>query len=330
MSCARLIVVLLGCSLAGAQSVTSASLKTSTDNGTNMTTPPPVKDLTAPENLPTRAPDFSKGYNPETVAWETLTQACEGGRVGERSSATHALGLLKNNSRARILAEKGLTDDKPQVRAAAAEALGQMGARKSIPKLRKSLNDDEPSVALAAAHSLYQMHDRSSYEVYYEVLTRQRKSNKGLIASQLATLEDPKKMAQLGFEEGIGFVPFAGIGWSAYKEIKKDDSSPVRAASARMLAEDPDPAMTVTLEKEAGDSSWIVRAAAVDALARRGDPKALDTVESRISDEKDVVSYTAAAATLRLLEAKKIKAAGKPTLKTSAAAEKPEPKTSTP
>jgi HEAT repeat protein len=117
-------------------------------------------------------------------------------------------------------------------------------------------------------------------KVYYEALTRRRKGGKGLIASRMSTLSDPKKMAQLGFEEGIGFVPFAGIGWRAIKEVRKDDSSPVRAACARVLAEDPDPSTTKVFADEAGDTSWIVRAAALEALARRvGDPSALDTVE---------------------------------------------------
>jgi hypothetical protein len=62
------------------------------------------------------------------------------------------------------------------------------------------------------------MHDKSSYEVFYEVLTRQRKGGKGLISSQMSTLGDPKKMAQLGFEEGIGFIPFAGMGSKAIQE----------------------------------------------------------------------------------------------------------------
>jgi hypothetical protein len=37
-------------------------------------------------------------------------------------------------------------------------------------------------LALAAAHSLELMHDDSAYEVYYEVLTGQRKAGRGLIA----------------------------------------------------------------------------------------------------------------------------------------------------
>jgi hypothetical protein len=127
------------------------------------------------------------------------------------------LGLIPNDVKALKLAEKALGDDKPEVRSAAAAALGDMKSRTSIPKLRKALDDRDPSVALTAAHSLELMHDDSAYEVYYEVLTGQRKAGKGLIASETSVLKDPKKMAQLGFEEGIGFIPFAGIGWEAIK-----------------------------------------------------------------------------------------------------------------
>jgi HEAT repeat protein len=193
-----------------------------------------------------------------------------------------------------------LTDDKPEVRAAAAAALGDMKSKGSIPKIKEALDDDDPSVALAAAHALDVMHDDSGYDVYYEILTGQRTPGKGLIASQTARLKDPKQMAQLGFEEGIGFIPFAGIGWEAIKVIKKDDSSPIRAAAAKVLANDPDPAAAKALADAAGDKSWLVRAAALEALAKRGDPSLLDTVRLYLSDEKDAVKYTAAAAVVRL------------------------------
>jgi len=222
------------------------------------------------------------------------------------------LGLTPNDAKALKLAEKALDDDKPEVRSAAAAALGDMKSRTSIPKLREALDDKDPSVALAAAHSLDLMHDHSAYEVYYEVLTGQRKAGRGLIASQTSILKDPKKMAHLGFEEGIGFIPFAGIGWGAIKAIRKDDSSPVRAAAAKVLAKDPDPAATKALADAVGDKSWLVRAAALEALAKRGDPSVLDTVQLYVSDEKDAVKYTAAAAVLRLTA---VKESGLPVMK---------------
>jgi HEAT repeat protein len=148
------------------------------------------------------------------------------------------------------------------------------------------------------------MHDNSAYEVYYEVLNGERKANKGLISSQASLFHDPKRIAALGFEEGLGFLPFAGIGWGAIKAIAKDDSSPVRAAAAKVLARDPDPATTRALTDAAGDKSWIVQTAALEALAKRGDRLALNTVEKYMADEKNAVRYTAAAAVLRLTATK--------------------------
>jgi hypothetical protein len=251
-----------------------------------------------PSQQPTATPESRQ--TPKEKAWQILDTACTGDKTGDRATAIRVLGLLPNDGKARQLAEEALGDDKSEVRSAAAAALGDMRARVSIPKLREALDDKDPSVALAAAHSLELMHDVSAYGVYYEVLTGERKTGKGLIASQASILKDTKKMAQLGFEEGIGFIPFAGIGWGAFKMITKDDSSPVRAAAAKVLAKDPDPDTTKALADAAGDKSWLVRVAALEALAKRGDPSVLDTAESCMSDEKDAVKYTAAAAVLRL------------------------------
>ena len=224
---------------------------------------------------------------PKEEAWQMLATACAGDKTSDRAMAIRVLGLMPNNTKARTLAERALSDDKPEVRSAAAAALGDMKSRISISKLRAALDDKDPSVTLTAAHSLDLMHHDSAYEVYYEVLTGQRKANRGLIASQTSVLNDPKKMAQLGFEEGIGFIPFAGMGWRAIKAISKDDSSPVRAAAAKVLAKDPDPATTKALADAAGDKSWVVRAAALEALAKRGDPSVLDTVEQGDSDSRE-------------------------------------------
>ena len=242
---------------------------------------------------------------PQEEAWQILDTASTGDKTSDRAMAIRVLGLVPNDAKALKLVDEALNDDKPEVRSAAAAALGDMKSRTSIPKLREALDDKDPSVALAAAHSLELMHDDSAYEVYYEVLTGRRKAGKGLIASKTSILKDPKKMAQLGFEEGIGFIPFAGIGWKAIKVMRKDDSSPVRAAAAKVLAKDPDSAATKALVEAAGDKNWLVRTAALEALAKRGDPSVLDKVTGHMSDEKDAVKYTAAAAVLRLVAVKK-------------------------
>ena len=195
-------------------------------------------------------------------------------------------------------------DAKPGIRAAGATALGEMQAESSIPKLREALVDEDMSVALAAAHALDVMHDPSAFQLYYQILTGERKTSKTLIVEQTKTLKDPKKLAMMGFEEGIGFVPFAGIGWEAYHCISanKSDSAPVRTAAAKVLARDPDPASARPLADATKDNKdWIVRAAALEAIAHRGDPSLLKSAEPAMSDEKPAVKYTAAATVLHLL-----------------------------
>jgi hypothetical protein len=121
-----------------------------------------------------------------------------------------------------------------------------------------------------------------------------------LIAGQEEMFKDRKKLAEFGFEEGIGFSPFTSIGWEIFKAVHKDDVSPVRAAAATVLADDSDPRSAQALVKSCSDKSWIVRVAALDALARRGDQTFLNDIESHTTDDKDLVRYTAAAAIIRL------------------------------
>lgn len=154
---------------------------------------------------------------------------------------------------------------------------------------------------MATAHSLRELKDdKSAYAVYYDVLTGGRKTGDGMIAQQLETLKNPKELAKIGFSEGIGYIPFAGIGWDAYRTMHKKDPNPVRAAAATFLAHDPDPATSKALVNATRDKDWIVRAAAVEAIAQRGDPSLLPKVQLRFSDKNPKVRYSAAAAVIRL------------------------------
>ncbi len=278
--------------------------------------PAPDKTAPPPSGESTKAEQEKQTPSPATPlsateqAWNLIEGACDGTKVNDRAVAIRVLGLVPNNARARKLAEHALVDEKPEVRSAAAVALGDMNAKSSIPKLREALDDSDVSVALAAAHALHLMHDSSAYGLYFEILSGDRKGSKGLIASQTAVLKDKKKLAMLGFQEGIGFIPFAGIGWEAFRTVTKDDSSPVRAAAAKVLAKDPDPASGTALEDATGDKNWLVRVAALEALAERGDPSAIKTVKTFLTDEKVEVRFTAAAAVLRLSQVKQEPASG--------------------
>jgi HEAT repeat protein len=245
---------------------------------------------------------FAYAETGKEAAWDLILSGLRSNSSDERVIAVRVLGLLIGNPKAADLAVHALGDSSPAVRSAAATALGQMRSTASIPRLKQSLSDKEITVVLAAARALHEMHDQAGYDVYYEILIGERKSSEGLIAEQTKILHDRKKLAELGFEQGIGYIPFATMGWDALRVILKDDSSPVRAAAASMLADDPDPASAKALVKATQDSNWIVRVAALEAIAKRGDPALRVKMEPSLYDPKREVRYAAAATLLRLVE----------------------------
>src|ERR1700732_2820374 len=171
---------------------------------------------------------------PTERAWLILQQGLANKRAEKRANAVRALRLLPNDPRAQKMAENALADQNPNVRAAAAKALGPMGAVSSVPKLKAVLDDKAPAVVLAAAHSLFLLGDREdSYEIDYEMLIGERTAADGFVASGINELKNPKAVAMIGFETGIGFMPFGGEIYEAFKRISKDDSTPIRVAAAK-------------------------------------------------------------------------------------------------
>src|SRR6202162_4668809 len=116
------------------------------------------------------AAPLSTSQAPTARAWLILQQGLASNRAAKRANAVHALRLLPHNPRAQEMAESALGDQNPKVRAAAARALGPMGAMSSVPKLKAVLNDQEPTVVLAAAHSLFLLGEREEvYDIDYQV-----------------------------------------------------------------------------------------------------------------------------------------------------------------
>jgi len=237
---------------------------------------------------------------PIDTAWTVLKGGAESKSADRRAKAVHAVGFLVKNDKAQEIAEKALTDVNPEVRVEGANALGQMGAASSRAKLEAALKDRELKVVIAAATSLYILKDPAAYEVYYALLTGERKSSVGLVQTQLNTLKDRKAMEKLVFETGIGFVPFGGMGYEAWKTITRDDTSAIKVAAAEKLATDPDVKSGEALAKSCSDKKWQVRAAVVNAIAKRGDPALLSSVIPLLMDESDTVRYDAAAAIVAL------------------------------
>src|SRR5262249_29643856 len=104
---------------------------------------------------------------PKAKAWQMLEAGAAAEGADERATAVRVPGLLTGDSHAVELAEKALQDPDAKVRAAAATALGQMGAKKSLPKLHQALKDEDVGVVMASAHALHALGDPTAYEVYY-------------------------------------------------------------------------------------------------------------------------------------------------------------------
>lgn len=266
---------------------------------------------------------FSIAQTPQENAWTTL----DGGLINKawekRVKAVSVLGELTGDKRAEDAALIALKDDRAEVRGAAAQSLGEMGAKRAIPQLLEMISDKEPAVILAAARSLITLDDNRGYNAFYAVLTGETKTGTSLTDQQKKTLKDPKKMAGLGLQVGVGFVPFGGLAMGGYKLLTKDDTSPVLAGAALVLAKDPDPKSGQALADAASQQEkWLVRAAAFDAIAKRGEPSLLPTTVDGLQDKQDEVQYSAAGALLRLSDIQAQRAHPKPTPKRKAPAKK--------
>jgi HEAT repeat protein len=231
-------------------------------------------------------------------AWTTL-QAGLNSNADKRAKAVRALGLIVRNPKAQTFAEKALTDSSSEVRVEAATALGQMGAKSAQPKLERAIDDTDLKVVVAAANSLYTFKNPAAYEVYFALLTGDRKGP-GMVKTQMNMFKDRKQLEKLMFETSVGFVPFGGMGLQAFRTLTRDDTSPVRAVAAERLATDPDPKTSQALEKACSDKQWRIRLAAVEAIAKRGNPSLLKSVRPLLYQDNDEVRFAAAATIIRL------------------------------
>ncbi len=244
-------------------------------------------------------------------AWSLLEAGLTQKSAARRVAAVRVLGHISNDPHAIELAEKALKDKSSLVRTAAATSLGEMHASSADSSLKAALDDKNFSVVMAAAHALLLLKDRMSYDVYYEVYIGERKNNSGMIAQQMQILHDPKQLAQMAFNEGIGYVPFSGIPWGAYQTITKDRKNGVAAKAVLLsaLATDPEARTGKLLLTVSQNKNWVLRVAALEAIAKRGEPGLLQGIEPRLSDPKREVRLAAAATIIRLDDIAPAKAA---------------------
>lgn len=267
--------------------------------------PTPGQESTNPPAQPPTTPSGPVANLP-SAAWAMLTQGSASDKTRDRSDALSALTIVGRRPKAVALMETALTDKDVNVRVLAATSLGGIRARSAIPQLIDAVDDSAPQVSFAAVEALWRMGDRSTREILYEILTGERKTKPGVIKGKMsgamAQMHDPKSLALLGINQASGVLlgPFS-MGISFIEEYAKNNSAPVQALCAQMLAADDDPDTVKVLRDALGDKNWVVRASAARALARLGHPEAIPQLKDMMANDKEQPArFAAAAAIIRL------------------------------
>jgi HEAT repeat protein len=172
-----------------------------------------------------------------------------------------------------------LQDPRPEHRAAAAEALGRLGARQAIPQIRSLLAETSgpPMLRMAAAGALLQLGDDSG----------------------VSTLEGWMSSPVPGMRAGAakGLAPRADAGWAATVRALGDEADPtIRIEAAKLLsAVDPEGARVI-LDRLLADKDMAVRELAGSVTV------ALPTDLARLRGLLRVGTVTRVRAAERLLE----------------------------
>jgi len=127
---------------------------------------------------------LSVAQTPQEDAWAILNNGLTNKSWEKRVRTVALLGELTGDKKAEAEAIAALKDDKEEVRGAAAQALGEMGAKSAIPQLLGMISDQEPAVILAAARSLITLGDNRGYNPFYAVLTGETKTGTSLTISR--------------------------------------------------------------------------------------------------------------------------------------------------
>jgi HEAT repeat protein len=241
---------------------------------------------------------LSAGSQSTNQAWKILQAGVHHKSANKRVQAVSALGLIANDPKAIETAEHALQDSNAEVRRAAVTALGDMDSQASLPKIRALLEHSDAKTVVVIAAVLKKLNDPQAYDLYYQILTGERKAGGGILDG----LKDKKSLEKMGVEEALGFIPFGGIGIGAYDYFKQNGSSNanVNVAAATALAQDRDLATEKALIQASFGGKEIIQVAALRALAKRGEPSVVKDIEPAMYSEKSFVSYTAAAAVVHL------------------------------
>ncbi len=217
--------------------------------------------------------------NPKTL----LAAELSGGLVPQRLLAS-AKGMSSKDSDYKAATdelEHGLQDKDPEVRSAAAQALGQLDDKAAVPELVKLLQDQAPIVRSAAAQALVQLGDKAAVPELVKLLQDQASDVRSAAAQALGQLDDKAAVPEL-------------------VKLLKDQASFVRSAAAQALVQLGDKAAVPEFVKLLKDQDLFVRSAAAQALGQLGDKAAVPELVKLLQEQASDVRIAAAQALVEL------------------------------
>lgn len=218
--------------------------------------------------------------------WARLEQAAKGEEGYERGGAIRAFGAIKDR-RALPLLEKTARDTQPSIRAAAIGSLGKLQAPESLPTLKAALFDPVPGVRNKAAFS---MGYYESHQVLAPLTKALLDTDPGVQAAASASL------LRVG-------VPFSVVEGTLHK-LLQDQNPALRSIAVKALGNGKGGKVIATLKLMLNDPIPRPRIVAVRSLGRMGEHELLPILKRTLRDTDDAVRVTAAAAIVKVLDAK--------------------------
>jgi HEAT repeat protein len=218
--------------------------------------------------------------------WTRIEQGAQSQEGYERGAAIRAFGEL-GDKRAIPILEKTATDAQPSIRAAALISLGKLTLPETLPTLKAAVFDPIPAVRSVAALSL-------GYFAPHEVLATLRRAladtNPGVRAASVASL----------LRVGAPFSVVEG----AVHQLLQDSNPAIRSGIAKALGNGKGSKVIGTLMIILNDPLPRPRIVAVRSLGRIQERTLLPVLKRTLRDSDAAVRVTAAAAIVRLLDAK--------------------------
>jgi len=237
---------------------------------------------------------------------EILQRALDAKNPETRARAVAALSLTSGSGPLFDQLVRMLQDKDVGVREAVVASLGDVKSEPATAALKKALEDTVPEVSFAAAKALWARHDPAGRDALLSILEKESENSSNFFSSQkrqaLRMMHTPRTALMFAAEQGIGFVPFPGVGegFASMQGIVGSSGVPGRASAALLLGADQDPATVEGLRDALTDKDPAVRAAAVHSISLRNDPSLKNELEPLLEDGKEAVRLRAAAGYLRL------------------------------